>query len=224
MAALNETELVKLDWLILGLGNPGYSGSRHNAGFDVLDRLLRQNTENPQGASWKQSLSKGRKSPMQTALLRVAASDGLCTALLVKPQTYMNLSGKVLPVLHQKYSFVPQNCIVVLDNLDLEPGRLRLKFGGANSHNGLRSLCENGLKSGFWRLFVGIGHPEESVESYVLRKPNAEQARAHAAALDRAQQALMQILQGIAPQKLAEQVNRRVLHNKTPKNSGFPDP
>ena len=128
----------------------------------------------------------------------------------------------MLSALHQKYTFAPKNCIVILDNLDLEPGRLRLKFGGSGSHNGLRSLCENGLKSGFWRLFVGIGHPDnarldqpenedlghtEPVESYVLRKP--EQAGPHADAIGRAQQALMQIVCGTPPEELIGQVNRK---------------
>ena len=224
---------MKLDWLIFGLGNPGlrYQGSRHNAGFDVLDGLLLsfQNTGSQQTVppDWEPNPKapkniRASRSAMHTALLRTGPSQP-CVSLLVKPQTYMNLSGKVLSMLHQKYTFVPKNCIVVLDNLDLEPGRLRLKFGGSGSHNGLRSLCENGLKSGFWRLFVGIGHPDnvhldhpdnghsshrEPVESYVLRKP--EQAGLHADAISRAQQALMQIIQGTPPEELIGQVNHKI--------------
>ncbi len=223
---------MELDWLIIGLGNPGkqYRGSLHNAGFDVLDLLLQDYQADPafpsppvwQGVrvSSKMHYSLLCKPP---AALQSSTSPN-CKALLVKPQTYMNLSGRVLSLLRKRYSFVPERCIVLLDNLDLEPGRLRLKFGGGvSSHNGLRSLREGGLQANFWRLFIGIGHPgrdrrqhEERGEhtrqlsKYVLGKPRKADEELYHSSLKRARQALQQILRGARAEELATQINRRI--------------
>ncbi len=216
---------MQLDWLIIGLGNPGqqYAGSLHNAGFDVLDMLLCELQADPAFLTrpeWAgtKGIKATKGAQFHAALLRrpVAPSQSLCSvdgnALLVKPQTFMNLSGKIWPGLRKRYEFAPERCIVVLDNLDMEPGRLRLKFGASSSsHNGLRSLCIPGLPAPFWRLFVGIGHPgsPEAVSHYVLNKPRKSDAEIYMRALRRAQQALRDILFGAAPESVAGDLNRR---------------
>ena len=138
-----------LDNLVIGLGNPGkqYEGTLHNAGFDVLDLLLKERCE-----SWRSS----------NKMLFAEFRSDVCNALLVKPQTYMNLSGQVLKKLRKRYQFKPEQCIVLLDNLDLMPGRLRLKFGGGfSSHNGLRSLRDCGMQANFWRFFYWYRPPRQ---------------------------------------------------------------
>ncbi|WGK69608.1 aminoacyl-tRNA hydrolase [Candidatus Haliotispira prima] len=209
---------MELDWLIIGLGNPGkqYEGSLHNAGFDVLDLLLREYQGDPVFSPVWDGGSSGSSSKMHSVLLRKplpAMQNSVspnCNALLVKPQTYMNLSGQVLARLRKCHSFRPERCIVLLDNLDLEPGRLRLRLGGGFSgHKGLRSLREGGLCGDFWRFFVGIGHPgsPEQVSSYVLGKPRKADSELYLASLERAKRALTEILRGAQPAELAAEIN-----------------
>ncbi|MEM9424014.1 MAG: aminoacyl-tRNA hydrolase [Spirochaetota bacterium] len=198
-----------LDWLIIGLGNPGkrYEGTLHNAGFSVLD-LLFQACQRTAPVSWKAA------GPMLCAELRSSlAPEILGNVLLVKPQTYMNLSGKILLRLRKAYEWPPQRCIVLLDNLDLPPGNLRLKLGGGfSSHKGLRSLREGGMTADFWRFFIGIGHPgsPEQVSDYVLNKPRRADAERYNDALERAEQHLFDILRGKLPEELIPTVNRKL--------------
>ena len=141
---------------IIGLGNPGatYKYNRHNIGFEVVDGLVSQF-----GGEWNQ------KENMMIAELEV---DG-CKILVIKPQTYMNNSGRVCNYL-QKQGIKAENILVVHDELEKPFGSLTIKQGGSHKgHNGLKSIISvAGLE--FWRLRFGIGRPEvkELVPKYVL--------------------------------------------------------
>jgi peptidyl-tRNA hydrolase, PTH1 family len=141
--------------LIAGLGNPGpeYNGTRHNVGFDVVDRLAKewglawQHTK-----SWHALWAKGEK------------------AILVKPTSYMNRSGEPLQAVANFYKIEPAEILVVLDDMALELGRLRLRpDGGTGGHNGLESIIVQLGTEEIPRLRVGIGAaPREGAVDYVL--------------------------------------------------------
>ena len=136
-----------LDLLVVGLGNPGreYARHRHNAGRMVLDELARRH-----GASWKGKFSG------QLAEVRV---DGHRVALL-KPETFMNESGRSVAAAARFYKVEPDAILVVHDEIDLEPGRLQARFGGGLAgHNGLRSIAQHLGTKDFMRLRVGVGRP-----------------------------------------------------------------
>jgi peptidyl-tRNA hydrolase, PTH1 family len=137
-----------LDLLVAGLGNPGreYADTRHNVGFMVADELARRH-----GGSFR-----GRFSG-ELADVRL---DGLRLALL-KPQTYMNESGRSVRAAVRFYKLPPEQLLVVHDEVDLELGRLQARLGGGLAgHNGLRSVGQHLGTSEFLRLRVGIGRPE----------------------------------------------------------------
>ncbi|MGH8202870.1 MAG: aminoacyl-tRNA hydrolase [Steroidobacteraceae bacterium] len=153
--------------LIVGLGNPGptYARTRHNAGFELVDELARR-----LGASLRHDARH------QGELAR-ASIDGTGVWLL-KPMTYMNLSGQSVRSVAGFYRIAPQSILVAHDELDFPPGTVRLKEGGgAGGHNGLRDLIAQ-LGDDFWRLRIGIGHPGDrgAVLDYVLGRPPAAEA------------------------------------------------
>ena len=136
-----------LDLLVVGLGNPGreYARHRHNAGRMVLDELARRH-----GASWKGKFSG------QLAEIRV---DGHRVALL-KPETYMNESGRSVGGAARFYKVEPDAVLVVHDEIDLDHGRLQARRGGGLAgHNGLRSIAAHLGSQEFLRLRVGVGRP-----------------------------------------------------------------
>jgi peptidyl-tRNA hydrolase, PTH1 family len=137
-----------LDLLVVGLGNPGreYARNRHNVGRMVVDELARRH-----GGSWRGKFSG------QLAEIRL---DGHKLALL-KPETYMNESGKAVGAAMRFFKLDPDAVLVVHDEGDFELGRLQLRLGGGSAgHNGLRSIAQH-LKTGdFMRLRVGVGRPE----------------------------------------------------------------
>jgi peptidyl-tRNA hydrolase, PTH1 family len=136
-----------LDLLVVGLGNPGreYAGHRHNAGWMVLDELARRH-----GASWKGKFSG------QMAEVRL---DGHRVALL-KPELYMNESGRSVAEAVRFYKLEPDAILVVHDEGDLDFGRLQArKGGGLAGHNGLRSIAQHLKTPEFMRLRIGIGRP-----------------------------------------------------------------
>ena len=136
-----------LDLLVAGLGNPGreYQNTRHNVGFMVADELARRH----QG-SWRAKFSA------ELAELRIG---GLRVAL-VKPQTYMNESGRSVQAAVRFFKVPPDELLVVHDEADLEPGRLQLRRGGGLAgHNGLRSIAQAIAEREFLRLRVGVGRP-----------------------------------------------------------------
>jgi peptidyl-tRNA hydrolase, PTH1 family len=137
-----------LDLLVVGLGNPGreYAGHRHNVGWMVVDELARRH-----GGSWKGKFS-GR-----IAEIRV---DGHRVGLL-KPETYMNDSGRSVGAAARFYKVEPDAVLVVHDEIDLDRGRLQARHGGGLAgHNGLRSIASHLRTQDFLRLRIGVGRPE----------------------------------------------------------------
>lgn len=144
--------------LLVGLGNPGaqYAGHRHNIGFMALDRIAAEHGFGPWGAKFKGLVAEGRL--------------GGAKVWLLKPQTFMNLSGQSVQAAAAFYKFDPAEIVVFHDELDLAPGKCRLKQGGGHAgHNGLRSIIQH-LGEGFGRVRLGIGHPgrKDLVSGYVL--------------------------------------------------------
>jgi PTH1 family peptidyl-tRNA hydrolase len=149
-----------LDLLVVGLGNPGreYARHRHNVGWMVVEELARR-----QGASWRGKFNG------QLAELRL---DGHRVGLL-KPETFMNDSGRSVQAAAQFYKLEPDAILVVHDESDLEPGRMQARRGGGLAgHNGLRSVAQHLGTSDFLRLRVGVGRPgrgdRRDLADYVL--------------------------------------------------------
>ncbi|HTX06868.1 MAG TPA: aminoacyl-tRNA hydrolase [Steroidobacteraceae bacterium] len=161
--------------LIVGLGNPGptYARTRHNAGFELVDELAR-----------RAGVSLRRDARHQGELARAGIAGA--ELWLLKPMTFMNLSGQSVRSVAAFYRIPPSSILVAHDELDFAPGVVRLKEGGgAGGHNGLRDLIEQ-LGDEFWRLRIGIGHPgdRDVVLDYVLhRPPPAEAELIHEAVL-----------------------------------------
>ena len=137
-----------LDLLVASLGNPGreYENTRHNVGFMVGDELARRH-----GGSFRGKFSG------DLAELRL---DGLRVAVL-KPQTFMNESGRAVGAALRFFKLAPESLLVVHDEVDLEPGRLQVRMGGGLAgHNGLRSVAQHVKTGDFLRVRVGVGRPE----------------------------------------------------------------
>lgn len=152
--------------LIVGLGNPGkqYSDTRHNAGFRFLDVLL---------SRVGGSLKTEKKFDADCAQVRIADFE----VRLLVPHTFMNLSGQSVQAYAGFYKIPIEEILVVHDELDLEPGIIRLKKGGgAGGHNGLKDIMQRMGKE-FMRLRIGIGHPGQAsqVSNYVLKKAPADE-------------------------------------------------
>src|SRR2546430_6894709 len=149
-----------LDLLVVGLGNPGreYAGNRHNVGYLVADELARRH-----GGGWRSKFSG------QLAEIRL---DGHKVALL-KPETFMNESGRAVSAAARFYKLVPDEVLVIHDEGDFDLGRLELKVGGGlGGHNGLRSVAQHLKTQDFLRLRIGVGRPERGdrrpLADYVL--------------------------------------------------------
>lgn len=154
--------------LVVGLGNPGkdYAATRHNAGFWFVDRLA----EATHVTLKSETKFHGRAGKL------VAGREEVW---LLKPQTYMNASGRAVAALARFYKIAPDEILVVHDELDLAPGAARLKLGGGVSgHNGLKDITAHLGTRDFWRLRLGIGHPgnKDVVADYVLNPPRKEEA------------------------------------------------
>ncbi|QEN06221.1 aminoacyl-tRNA hydrolase [Thiospirochaeta perfilievii] len=146
--------------LVIGLGNPGskYHGTRHNTGFDVVDKLA---------SKFGVKFSK----PFFKKYFITHITYNSNKFILVKPTTYMNRSGEVLPSLLSKYKLTNSSVVIVVDNLDIEKGLLKFKLKGSDGgHNGLKSINDYLGSNEYKRLFVGIGRPPkgESITEYVL--------------------------------------------------------
>jgi PTH1 family peptidyl-tRNA hydrolase len=141
------------DWIIVGLGNPGeeYSQHRHNLGFMVLDALALKKR-----CSWRSNRKKGKICDMTLAGRK---------ALLLKPQTYMNLSGEAVRPIVTPNKFDPSKLILVHDDLDLAEGRVRIKIGGGHGgHKGVASVADCLASENFVRVRLGIGRPPAGVD------------------------------------------------------------
>jgi PTH1 family peptidyl-tRNA hydrolase len=164
--------------LVAGLGNPGreHAATRHNAGFWFVDALAARLS--------CAFVSEGR---FHGHVARAGAN-----LRLLKPATYMNLSGRAVAGLMRFFAIGADEILVVHDELDLRPGDIRLKFGGGLAgHNGLRDIDAQLGTADFWRLRIGIGHPRDSalpqqdVVDYVLRPPAASELAEIRAAIDK---------------------------------------
>jgi PTH1 family peptidyl-tRNA hydrolase len=163
--------------LVAGLGNPGrgYANARHNAGFWFVDELA------------------GRLNATFAAEAKFGGDVAKAGALrLVKPMTFMNLSGRAVAGAARFFGILPAEILVVHDELDLLPGKAKMKFGGGHAgHNGLRDIQAQLGSADFWRLRIGIGHPrdlaasEQEVVDYVLHAPRKEEHALIDAVIDR---------------------------------------
>ena len=146
-----------MTWLVAGLGNPGpqYVWTRHNVGFMVADELARR-------AGERFTAPRGMHAEVATTRIGAAGIGvpGGEALLIVKPRTFMNDSGRAVGPLAEYHRVAPDHVIVVHDELDLDPGRIRLKAGGGdNGHNGLRSVRAHLGTGDFLRVRLGIGRP-----------------------------------------------------------------
>ncbi len=140
-------------WIVVGLGNPGptYAGHRHNVGFLVADELA-------QRAGARFGAPKGMRAEVAEA--RLGPPPGTARLVLVKSRTYMNDTGAAVSAVLAFYKQAPDRMIVVHDELDIDPGQLRVKFGGGdNGHNGLKSIRRSLGTGDFYRVRIGVGRP-----------------------------------------------------------------
>ncbi|MDF1489006.1 aminoacyl-tRNA hydrolase [Tessaracoccus caeni] len=155
-------------FLVAGLGNPGpaYEPTRHNVGFwavaDLADRY---------GSSFV--LNSRQRCQIATVTLPPAPGVDAVKLVLVRPTTFMNESGRAVGAVAAFHKIAPDHVIAIHDELDLDPGRLRVKFGGGdNGHNGLKSMRQHLGTGDFYRVRVGIGRPpgRQAAADYVLAK------------------------------------------------------
>ena len=162
-------------FLIVGLGNPGeeYEHTRHNAGFDTVDKIASEIGVR----YWKNECG---------ALTGKGAYHDI-DVVLAKPQSYMNTSGGPVKQLMNAYGVSPDHLVVIHDELDIDPGTIRVKFGGGHAgHNGLRSICDKLGTRDWFRVRCGIGRPpgRMPVADYVLSIPKKDAADDFAQATD----------------------------------------
>jgi len=174
--------------LFVGLGNPGpeYEFTRHNAGFWWLDAVARE---------LKASLAMDKTYHGLVARVTVNGQ----AVWLLKPQTFMNLSGKSVAALARFFKIEPQEILVAHDELDIVPGEAKLKLGGSHAgHNGLRDIHAQLGTDDYWRLRLGVGHPgvKSEVVNWVLKKPSLDHRVAMDQCIARAITALPHLLAG----------------------------
>ena len=172
-------------YLIAGLGNPGpdYEHTRHNAGFDTLDLIA----EDLGARYWK----------VEGGALTARAVYHGTDVLLVKPQSFMNTSGGPIKQLMRTHDVDTEHLIVIHDELDIDPGTVRVKFGGGHAgHNGLRSLCDKLGTRDWYRVRIGIGRPpgRMNVADYVLSLPRKEAQQDFEAACLRGSEAVFSLI------------------------------
>lgn len=175
-----------VEWLLVGLGNPGskYASTRHNMGWLALDSLME-----------KESFTLNK--------LRFKAWTGTLhynghTILVMKPQTYMNLSGESVGEAARFYKIPADHVLVISDDVSLAAGRLRIrKSGSAGGHNGLKNIIQHLGTDGFPRIKVGVGmpdHPEHEMVDWVIGRPQGAEAKLLRQSLDRAAEAALCII------------------------------
>jgi len=196
--------------LLVGLGNPGarYARNRHNVGFMSVDAIARRC-----GVSGFRSRFKGELAEAPIGGERV---------LLLKPQTYMNASGESVGDTARFFKIPPEDVIAIHDEIDLRPGKLRVKRGGGSAgHNGLRSI-DALLGPDYWRVRIGVGHPgiKELVQPYVLQNFTEDERTAWVEPLLAAIAETIPLLISGAPDAFMSEVARR----SAPPNEETEDP
>lgn len=180
------------NWLIVGLGNPGpeYAKTRHNCGFRALDILA---------GKLNCRVDKGK---FQGLYNQVSYKDN--KLYLLKPQTFMNLSGQSVKQLASFFHIPPQNIIVMFDDISLEPGRLRIRSdGSAGGHNGIKSIISCIGSQDFPRVKIGVGakpHPDYDLANWVLSNFTASEEKDLSSALERAADAALCIIDRGVPE------------------------
>ena len=180
------------DWLIVGLGNPGkeYEKTRHNAGWRAID-ILAEKLD-----------CKIDKAKFQGLYGQTKYAGG--KLFLLKPMTYMNLSGRSILQLSAYFHVPPQRIIVLFDDISLEPGRLRIRSdGSAGGHNGIKSIISELGSQDFPRVKIGVGakaHSEQDLADWVLSGMSASDEKALVSALDRAADAALCIIDNGVPE------------------------
>lgn len=187
--------------MVVGLGNPGaqYAETRHNVGFRAVNACAES-----YGVSFRRPFFKQYEQA-------VYATGPAGSVVFVKPLSYMNRSGAVLPRLMQRAGAGPERLLVVCDNLDLELGRLRLKRGGGTAgHNGLKSVVAAIESTEFYRLYIGIGRPArgETVVEYVLGSPAVPESNLLEDACRRAGEVVREAIEGDL-ERVMNDCNRR---------------
>ena len=174
--------------LFVGLGNPGpeYESTRHNAGFWWIDAMAE---------ALKINLAMDKSYYGQVGRTSINGQP----VWLLKPQTFMNLSGKSVATLARFFKIEPQEILVAHDELDIAPGEAKLKLGGSHAgHNGLRDIHAQLGTPDYWRLKLGVGHPgiKSEVIHWVLKKPSLDHRIAIDQSMARALTALPNIIAG----------------------------
>src|SRR3546814_428936 len=177
--------------LIRGLGNPGpeYEATRHNAGFWLADHLA---------DDLKASFTLEKAFSAWVAKGRYEGE----AVIIAKPATFMNRSGQAAGALLRFYKLVPEQVLVLHDELDLLPGQVKLKRGGGHAgHNGLRDIQSAFSSPDFWRLRIGIGHPRtlglaQQVAAFVLNPPHREELTQIEGVIDRCRASAPALLRG----------------------------
>ncbi len=149
--------------ILAGLGNPGpkYAGHRHNVGFLAIDEIRRRWSFGPERARFQALASEGS----------IDTPTGPVKALALKPQTFMNESGRSVGEAVKFFKLTPSDLVVFYDEIDMAPGRFRMKLGGgAAGHNGIRSIAASAVGPDFRRARIGVGHPghKDAVMPHVL--------------------------------------------------------
>ncbi len=179
-------------WLIVGLGNPGreYEKTRHNCGFRAIDVLAQK-----LGCKVDKAKFQGLYGQVNYNGIKL---------LLLKPLTYMNLSGRSVLQLSAYFQIPPQRIIVLFDDISLEPGRLRIRAGGsAGGHNGIKSIIAEVGSQDFPRVKIGVGgkaHPDQDLADHVLSGFSAQEEKALLSALERAADAALSIIDKGVPE------------------------
>lgn len=182
------TKPQSIDWLVVGLGNPGkkYEGTRHNAGFMAADALAE-----------KLGIRVDR------VKFHALIGDGMCGSqriLLAKPQTYMNLSGQAVDEILSFYKIPPERLLVMCDDISLEPGHLRIRRKGSHGgQNGMRNIIDMVETDQFTRIKLGVGkkpHPDYDLADWVLSHFTQNELKEMAQSANNAAEAAVLIVGG----------------------------
>ena len=172
-------------YLVVGLGNPEkeYSGTRHNMGFDVINKI-----------------SEEYNIPVEKSKFKGLYGSGMIESekvILLKPQTFMNLSGESLREIIDFYKISLEEIIVVYDDVDIDVGNIRIrKSGSAGSHNGMKSIIQHLGTTNFYRIRVGIGNQKENIDmiNYVIGKVSKEEYAELEKGILKAKEAVVEII------------------------------